>query len=435
MGALQDVLAYIDNLKRVAKRNLSDAVNNPKDTAELIRARQQEQWAKPDAGVDLLGGPLGKVGGALAGIFAGKGAKTADLVKQALAERMLKAGEPPAKVWRETGWGVGPDGKWRFEIPDNLAEYRPGRAYAGRHDSVVSQIDEISHAKALRTIMDTEGVGIGEAKAVFRNEFGREPIATAGQIAKVMGAGELQTHLDVLSDRLPRRDNWTGRQGEVLQHDQLYSAYPEMQYLEFSVKPDTRMGKAGAVFDGGVRIGVDSAYGLQTGKSLNTHELQHGVQLEEGFAPGTTPQMARSLDDNPYPEELRPLVDEYRELWRSLKGQSRPKSPVGLFSRKTDLDDWYDSVENVSDPAVREKLNSVLERLDYERQNLFGVDEGILAQLRDHEAYRKYAGEAEARLAQHRIPLTAEQRADQYPWEPDYFEGATGTALSDLIFK
>ena len=64
----------------------------------------------------------------MAGIFAGKGAKTADIAKLALAEKMLKAGEDPAKVWKETGWGIGPDGKWRFEIPDNLARLNPSYA-------------------------------------------------------------------------------------------------------------------------------------------------------------------------------------------------------------------------------------------------------------------------------------------------------------------
>lgn len=51
-------------------------------------------------------------------IFAGVGAKTANLPKRAEAEQMLAAGVDPAQVWRDTGWAVGPDKKWRFEIPD-----------------------------------------------------------------------------------------------------------------------------------------------------------------------------------------------------------------------------------------------------------------------------------------------------------------------------
>lgn len=52
------------------------------------------------------------------GIMAGKGAKTADIVKLNKAQDMLDAGHDMRKIYDETGWFVGKDGKWRFEIPD-----------------------------------------------------------------------------------------------------------------------------------------------------------------------------------------------------------------------------------------------------------------------------------------------------------------------------
>lgn len=54
-----------------------------------------------------------------AGMFAGRGAKTADVVKLATAERMAAAGASPEDIWRSTGWFQGADGKWRFEIDDS----------------------------------------------------------------------------------------------------------------------------------------------------------------------------------------------------------------------------------------------------------------------------------------------------------------------------
>ena len=44
-----------------------------------------------------------------AGIFAGKGAKTADLAKLAKAEEMTATGLPREQIWNETGWFQGPD--------------------------------------------------------------------------------------------------------------------------------------------------------------------------------------------------------------------------------------------------------------------------------------------------------------------------------------
>ena len=51
-------------------------------------------------GVDDLG--VGAM--ALAGIFAGKGAKTADIAKLGLAQEMAKKGIPDELIHKETGW-------------------------------------------------------------------------------------------------------------------------------------------------------------------------------------------------------------------------------------------------------------------------------------------------------------------------------------------
>jgi hypothetical protein len=53
------------------------------------------------------------------GIFAGAGARTANLAKLSQAGKMMEAGHAPEDIWRKTGWFKGADDKWRFEIPDN----------------------------------------------------------------------------------------------------------------------------------------------------------------------------------------------------------------------------------------------------------------------------------------------------------------------------
>jgi hypothetical protein len=55
------------------------------------------------------------------GIFAGKGAKTANLKMLETAQKMDAAGLDPAGIWGLTGWGKGKDGQWRFEISDKNA--------------------------------------------------------------------------------------------------------------------------------------------------------------------------------------------------------------------------------------------------------------------------------------------------------------------------
>lgn len=55
----------------------------------------------------------------VAGMFAGKMAKTANLDKLAQAERMAASGASRDSIWGETGWFKAPDGNWKWEINDS----------------------------------------------------------------------------------------------------------------------------------------------------------------------------------------------------------------------------------------------------------------------------------------------------------------------------
>lgn len=48
--------------------------------------------------------------------MAGERARIADEEKLSLAREMQASGVEREKIWRETGWAIGDDGKWRFEI-------------------------------------------------------------------------------------------------------------------------------------------------------------------------------------------------------------------------------------------------------------------------------------------------------------------------------
>jgi hypothetical protein len=85
--------------------------------------------------------------------------------------------------------------------------------------------------------------------------------------------------------------------------------------------------------------------------------------------------------------------------------------------RSVDIDDWFDSLDQVDDPKIRQQFFDILNKLDIERQNLFGLDEGIMAQQQNIETYRRLAGEAEARATQNRIMMTEEQRRAKFPLE------------------
>jgi len=58
------------------------------------------------------------------GVFAGTGALKADHAALASAKEMAKNGASPDDIWRETGWLMAPDGKWRFEIDDRFSSIK-----------------------------------------------------------------------------------------------------------------------------------------------------------------------------------------------------------------------------------------------------------------------------------------------------------------------
>jgi len=74
-----------------------------------------------EGGTQLFGGLLGLgVPGSVA-MFAGPGARNANMGALRKAEGMAEQGADPRKIWDETGWFQGADGKWRFEIDDSAA--------------------------------------------------------------------------------------------------------------------------------------------------------------------------------------------------------------------------------------------------------------------------------------------------------------------------
>lgn len=125
-GVAQRTFHPLETLAGLAQESMADPVNTALN------------WSSP-------------IAGGLVGMFAGKGAKTADVAKLALAEKLKAQGIPDEQIWKETGWTFGfPDKKPRFEIPDNAAMYRgthpASSAYADRavhHPELMSGYPDI----------------------------------------------------------------------------------------------------------------------------------------------------------------------------------------------------------------------------------------------------------------------------------------------------
>ena len=158
--------------------------------------------------------------------FAGIRAEGADQMSLATAQAQVAQGVDPEAVRRLTGWHRGVDGKWRFEISDHQASLK------------------------------VAGATFGELFAdAYANAYvaGRE----------------------------------TPTAGDILEHDRLFAAYPALAEIPVAEMPAGQRAQARLQRRaGGLRILVQPGMHRDAVVSAMLHELQHGIQLTEGFASG-----------------------------------------------------------------------------------------------------------------------------------------------------
>jgi hypothetical protein len=257
---------------------------------------------------------------AMAGTFAGVGAKTADVAALGKAQEMTKAGVDPVEVWKATGWtDQFPDKKWRFEISDDAAKVRANPKDFGTPRLVAESVD----------------------------------------------------------------------------HSQYFSAYPELKDMtaEFTRRlPGERGSGSFGLLEDYPHIKVNENKSGR--KSTTMHEMQHAVQGEEGFARGGSPTMGLGMS--------------LPEGWR------KPEAQAAVLAQH--IKQWEKSYPKVLASAIADSPPELVP-IAKELAKSKSMDElRTLAGSADYEAYRRLAGEAEARLTQSRIPLTAAERRARPPW-------------------
>lgn len=193
--------------------------------AEAAAATDYASTAIP-ATSQAAGGRMPPIDSRVAFSFAGRAAQGADLMALATAKERIAAGWGAEAVRKDTGWSRGADGKWRFEISDDQA--------------------------SLAVKGDT-------AQAVLNN---------ARLNAVEAGRSEL-----VASD--------------VLDHPQLFAAYPELADVPISLTPAGVTAQARLRYvKGKPHIMVKGTMPASRLPSSLLHELQHAIQRKEGYATG-----------------------------------------------------------------------------------------------------------------------------------------------------
>lgn len=336
-----------------------------------------------EAARDITGPPAGERYS-----YAGQNAANADLEALDTAEEMERRGVGAETIRQQTGWFRGRDGKWRFEIDDSGMEYR----YRG--DAAYGDADYQRYA-GLRERLEADMLGLGgepltEAETAEFNEL-RERFGDMYTRPGERGDGSAPSNL--LS--------------QYIRHDELFEQYPWLENVGLRFED---LGARGGYFDPGSNVIVLDESLRSKAQDTIVHEVQHAIQQAEGFARGSSTNYWRFRAENNQSalNTARMARDAYLE-----------RIGYGEFERELRAELESDAI--TADEYNR-RLDEFISGSEYGRQITRRNNE-IARREADAEAfrnpdidtsprtlYRNTAGEIEARDAESRRRLTAEER-------------------------
>lgn len=309
----------------------------------------------PRTAAAVVSGGLSHAPGVSHAIFAGVKANTSDKAALKAARAMEAKGADPRAIWSETGWFKGGDGLWRFEIDDSKAANlftRPS----------MEEMRDINGGKWIK----------GDD---FMREHWRTPEAERMRVRNSMQSEQLTQY------------NPTA--GQTISHPELFAAYPDAADVRTVMSNKMPIGEAGYA-EAQDAVILSPVQGEQA-TNLALHELQHAIQVREGFARGGSPEIM--------PELLAQSAAAKRAEAQRLNGIAFRNDPLstlevlkpGARARALELDRQAQSLQQwVS------------------RMNEFGDNFAF-------DAYNRLAGEAEARAVQKRMGMTPAERRAVFP--------------------
>ena len=248
------------------------------------------------------------------------------------------------EIWEQTGWYVDPkDGQWRFEIDDSKSKLK-------------------------------------DFKDVFNTEL--EPTSPA------INSEKSKNFFNELGNvELSKEDGKYKKLSQVFDHENFYKNYPDLKDIDviFYSNPKQRT-LLGSASDDKIFINLSAYDNYEDIKSTLLHELQHVVQHEEGFVPGSSqtavPGELLETKTKELEEKKRPLVIKEAVLKKELE------SPV----------------------EGEEKLN-LIKKLIKVSNEIYAIDEENFKS--EYEFYKGAGGEIESRLVQRRADLSGDERGPQ----------------------
>jgi hypothetical protein len=352
---------------------------------------------------------------------AGERAMTANMEKLKEAKEMLAKDADMKTIYQKTGWHRGADGKWRFEIPDNLdkinlAELRDnetvtlGRIYD--NPALYEAYPWLANLEVTTEFMNynTGGYAIGKRKIVLnRGLTGVNPLKAREReemLWATRGDSDAKSSVikafdDIAKGVLPE-DSVIEKIATKLENSYFgVDDVPDpFSNEEFNSQKSYSLEEKKRKLKEQFQSVLEGARPIESQKETLIHEIQHIIQNAEGFAGGGSParvneQMKRQLQK--YDEEIERLHPKGKEYVTAMLEYDIAdfEHDTGEISDEA-FTDIKNKVKELEDQIPEEKVKRLQEIKELQTDLQWQAEDESSS---DYEKYFRLHGEQEARVA------------------------------------
>lgn len=364
--------------------------------------------------------------------LAGQTSETADLSMLDRAKQLQAAGEDSETIRKETGWFVGYDNQWRYEIDDSasILVEKPAFQNHSTEDGGyrTAKLGDIMHheklyaaypfLKDITVILQETNTGVDGTA-----------FAADGQIVldQRLFTRASKEYLQYLENRQPeiKRIEQTAAFKEYNRFYEDESLQETLSAEEWLAQEETARNKFFAselgkkyhnLMWGKPNVATTELGWSDRAKSVLMHEVQHLIQSREGFASGASD----TYWYNRLLKQYRGEAETAREKFLKLRIETTPELRQAMYDMEDTLNRFDISTFTIAkayDNAARyAKNNSQREILwDYAQAHTKLSDFYKNGRRYASDMYTTTAGEVEARDVSQRLEMTAEQRRETRP--------------------
>lgn len=383
---------------------------------------QLDEPDAPNFALNMMGGGLLAsrtptamgAGGTDLGMFAGRGARTADLDALRRFEQMQAENLPASQTWQETGWMKGPEGLPRFEISDDASLISPffdptKLPNVQRHSDFQFLPDVLIHPDLYRAYPELRDYRVGAVDN--RNIVGAYDHTNRSIL---LGGDYRQSFLEApneLRSTMLHEIQHAVQRLEGFERGGSPQVAPKILTEQARAELNTFSPNLSSAYDHSI-----SNLGFASNR-LYLHKLDDVIN-SSNIRPSTIRRLSDWYEHSSNiinnfgvaPTKAGPARDEwYRNAARYIKNQNLEKRPAlsnyQQYSQK-DLNNVYRRSDRQLDKI----------RDDYFKMRKTAQKYQELGKLSDYQLYERIAGEAEARLVEARTPMSPSERRAQFPF-------------------